>query len=515
MIKKLFFLGIVLSAFLCACTTEDTGGGNNVDTQQPMALAFDNYLGRASTGTTRSSITDNTSLGAAGIGIYARYTKDSMYMVNKTAENYFSVGDIGSDDYNKHLNTPVTDIFQANFMNNIKLYSDNGTWTYRPTHYWPSTGSEFLTFIAYGPYDNNTKLYTKTKTGEGTAADSTYAEGGKNPIYYKYDINDTSKGMYDLVWNYNNTWNLQMYLPTGMDRSAWSISNYYGTNNTGDGDRISGRWNPNDTEHTYKYEWEQTNNYRCVRLKMAHACARLAFVVSCPALSTTDNYIDIPEGKDSVWSGAQITVDTVWVMGKIPQSGYLNLANNTTISNDPNTTSWENLDTSYEGSMVFPFYKFSEGEFDENSSSNLMWKPNNTESNLIKGVKTKGSDGKNTITVNTIGNSDNEYLYIIPPGQKQFYYCYVAWTVNYRDGTTGNVAKEGLHYSALGITERINFEAGKSYVLNLKIGQSDGGSKVEPLSNFNALHFTVNTDDWGNESPVRVYGNWTTGGQQF
>lgn len=540
MIKKLFFLGIVLSAFLCACTTEDTGGGET-ENQQQLEVGFSPYISRSTAQTTRTTVMDNSTLGQAGVGVFAMYSKDSMFYSKET-----SLTINGFESGNKTFPTKTS--FVPNFMKNIKVWNKNndGAWTYNQTRYWPMNYNEFISFLAYGPYDASVQLYTKkvTTTGEGEGAtkDSTYTTGGGSPVFYKYDVSN----MKDLVWNTNNTWNMGLVYQGFIDGKLNTSNNYqYGP--TQNGERGDDYWKPSNTT-LYNYSnTDQAGNvhkYYEVKLNMAHATSRLAYVITCPALENDDNYGEIPEGSTSVESGAQITVDTLVLLGDAKsgrdnnpkgifiKSGYLNLAGNTATTQDnkqnewAGTTKWEGLSSE---KVSFSFYNFNSGTMANPTSENkLMWRPGTEQSNVIKG--TKDNNGK--INVNYIGNASDSYLYIIPqdlrilknPGYTQeelqnYYrfmrneytfpdrplYCYIAYTVKYKDGTSGKVAEDGIHYNGYGFFN-CNFEPGQAYVLYIQIGRSDGGSTSNPRSELNAIHFGVKLADWPEEDYTIMYG---------
>lgn len=523
----------VLPLLVVACSTDDSVTDQIVESNQPMPVAFNTYLGRAASTSTRSSITDVTSIGNDGVGVFAMYTKDSVY-----AERITDHGVQTGSTYTEYETlkkqfldeATITNNFRSNFMNNVKVWNNNGTWTYNDTRYWPTNYNECVSFIAYGPYDENAKLYTQKETtvGEGNNATTTttYQEGGGNAIYYKYgpekaEGDHTHKmkiqgteytyneykvaSTKDLVWNWKNTRNLQLYWADMVNTEYLYSTDYNISGYTGNPEAaINSDWHPSDNEHTFSID--QLNDYFCVHLNMAHATSRIAFVVSCPALQTSDNYSEIPEDQDTIWSGAQITIDTVMILGDLGTEGYLNIANNTgTYPTDDNgkslipATQWD-IKTTDQG--YFPFYKYVNGEYDGSSSDKYLWKPSTTECNLIKGVKDK--DGK--ITVNTIGNSAQDYLFVTPDAQRQNYFIYIAWTVKYRNGTSDEVLKKGIHYNTHGLTNAMALEAGKAYVFNMQIGRSDGGSTSFPYTHFNAIHFSVDVEDWDNEQSVPVYG---------
>lgn len=542
MIKKLFFIGIVLSAFLCACTTEDSASEEKYENTDPLEIGFGSYLGRSANSTsTRAGIYTKDVLGKDGIGIYAMYTKDQMFSLTGT-----TVTRKASSPYydGKDKEFPAVNKFDPNFMSNIKLWDKNedGAWTYTPVHYWPMHEYEFITFLSYGPYTDSQKLYTKTETTEGATTTTSFAEGGDNPIYLKYELGSDTK---DVLWNYNPTWNMQLlyqiFNGEGQYR-GYAFPNYSFTGNNGS--LFDDQWQPSDTE-TYPYsttKYGKKYYYYHVKLKMAHACSRIAFKITCPSLLTPDNYGDIPDGQTSTESGTQITVDKVVLLGDAKsgdsdnpkgvfyKSGYLNLLNT-----DKENAQWEGLS---DDKVAYSFNKFNDGSIDETLNATNIWNPTNTENAVIKGTKDKNGN----ITVNNIGSGPNDYLFVIPqdfrlyiagdsyynadryyqflgrtsggnPYPDRPLYVYIEYTVKYKDGTTGTVKDDGIKYSGYGWVSQ-NFLPGHSYVLNIQIGRSDGGSTNETKTDFNAIHFGVDVDPWANESSVDVNGGFGKNSRQ-
>lgn len=517
MIKKLFFLGIVLSAFLCACTTEDSAS-EEVQASQDLPIGFNPYLGR--TATTRSTIYNSKSdLGTIGVGVYAMYSKGEAFDPNteNTSYKYY----YGREE----LTCNTTSFFKHNYMNNVHVWDKNndGAWTYSPVRYWPNHSNEFISFLAYGPYQATaptlyTKTVTETVTEGGTTTNVTsFESNGSNPVYLKYELGSDPKNHYDLMWNYNNTWNMQLTInyfnkdgEYGKDGSG--ITNY-AQRNDGNKDDKDDKWSPADTE---TYPGSRSAKYYEVKLKMAHACARIAYTITSPALKNKDNFAN----DDDKESNNTIKINKVVFLGDaksgvsespkgvFTKSGYLNLTNTSKAG------MWEGLS---DEKVAFSFKDFYDGTYDNTSKPNI-WTPGSstTTNNIIKATK----DDAGKVSVNTIGNSADGYLFIIPQNLdfdnqaevNQFVngkiltgkplYCYVDYTVQYKDITDGTV-KDGVNYQCYGFINK-NFEAGKAYVIHIQIGSEDGGSTSFPQTQLNSIHFRVEADPWANEEETTV-----------
>lgn len=533
--KNLITTALALTALfmLGACTSDDSVS-QSVDgttSQDPLPIGFDTYLGRAAS--TRASVYTADNLGVDGIGIYAMYSKDVMY--SPTESSLF----VYVPDYRYRMDFPTTKNFTPNFMDNIKLYYDNTlkVWTYKPVRYWPMYYNEFITFFAYGPYETPAPtLYTKTETttGEGDAAvtTATFTEGGDQPIYKKYVVDKDPKNHKDIVWNYNQTWNMQLYVKFFLDDGTYQTSeNYYWSGSN----LMTDLWQPTDKE-TYPGS-PYGRGYYAVKFKMGHATSRIAYSITSPALLNADNFKD---GETN--SNTQIKINKLMFLGDAKSatsdnpkgafygSGYLNIASDSHVNLNSSgtetrgTAQWEGIDA--ENKVAFTFTDFYAGTYDNTRKPNI-WEPDasKTTNNIIS--STKGEDGK--ITVNSIGNASDGYLFVIPQdlslkdddiypiffGRQTFedrpLYCYIDYTVQYKDITTGEV-KDGVTYRSYGMVSQ-NFEAGKAYVIHIQIGNPDGGSTSPIETQLNSIHFTVDIDSWPDEQEVSSDAgiDWNTG----
>lgn len=524
---RFYIPALALLAMLGSCSTDDTASDEaelNSQQQQQLEIGFSPYLGRAAA--TRASIYTSDNLGTDGIGIYAMYTKDKMYSPTETEMTTPAEFQLEQKTYEASPN------FTPNFMNNIKLYydSDLGVWTYQPIRYWPMYQNEFITFLAYGPYESTAPtLYTKTVTttttenGDGTTTtteNTSFTEGGAIPIYKKYVVDKAPKNHKDIVWNYNPTWNMQSY-PIYFNEDGTYNSMFFNWHGSSHLTQYYGGnvWTPLDNE-TYPY-----GTYYGVKFKMAHACARIAYSITSPALENADNFA----GSDKE-SNTQIKINKLVFLGDAKSgadenpkgafygAGYFNIASdshedlNQSGTETRGTAQWEGIDS--ENKVAFTFTDFYDGTYDNTKTPNI-WVPgtSTTTNNILKSTK----DDNGNITVNSIGNASNGYLFVIPQDlslgtddvssflsgttyEGKPLYLYIDYTVQYKDITTGDV-KDGVTYRSYGFISQ-NFEAGKSYVIHIQIGQPDGGSASYPTTQLNAIHFNVTTDSWDNEQEV-------------
>lgn len=131
---KKFFMGIAAMAALTlvSCSSDDLNSLSD-NSSKNEAISFDSYLGRSAVAVngSRGSVLDNTTLPAAGFGVFGNYSS--------------------GDDVK----------FGVNLFKNQKVTgtTSNGstTWTYEGgVKYWPSTGH--IDFLAYAPYDADKAL---------------------------------------------------------------------------------------------------------------------------------------------------------------------------------------------------------------------------------------------------------------------------------------------------------------------------------------------------------------------
>lgn len=460
--KHFFSTAMALMAIglFAACSSEDvTSVVQDQQDQQAPAISFYNYLGRAAT---RGTITDGTSISTDGVGVFAMYTKDGKY---------------GEDNY---VN------FDPNFMYNVKVHGPEGTnarWTYSPLRYWPTSAKDYVSFLAYGPW-------RETAPKLCDASGSTPAETG-NLTWIKHEVSTDVAKQVDFIRGRIGTTNMQI-----QRNATTGVSTYKSDNSSAFTGNSSTTW------------------YKDVNLKMIHACSRIAVVISAPALLDEKNYVYTAGEKGTVKSNTVITVNKVMLLGdntsatgETPTgafypSAYLNLAGNIKGSAGKYTTDfWSNKATN--GKLAFTLDKFANGTYDAKTKTYTaagynIWKPTTTETNVIQGTMTNGTPS--SIKVNDIGTKNDNYLFVIPQNfttSDNPLYCYIEYTVSYKEGTTGDVASKGVVCSAYGKIEQ-DMTAGSAYVIHINIG-SDGGA-----TSLNAIQFHVSVDAWADEAGTDV-----------
>ena len=133
---KKFVMGIAAMAALTlvSCSSDDLDSFSD-NSSKNEAISFDGYLGRSAVAVngTRGSEVKIGDLQTDGFGVFGKYTPTD----GQTSD--------------------------ANFFKNQKVtYSTTESkWTYSPLKFWPSDGH--IDFLAYAPYDKNTKLTDGSK----------------------------------------------------------------------------------------------------------------------------------------------------------------------------------------------------------------------------------------------------------------------------------------------------------------------------------------------------------------
>lgn len=131
---KKFVMGIAAMAALTlvSCSSDDLDSFSD-NSSKNEAISFDGYLGRSAVAVngTRGSVLDKDALQklpetAGAFGVFGNYSKDA---ITAYGENLFK---------------------------NQKVFYSNSEWTYTPYKYWLPEGH--IDFLAYAPYDANTKL---------------------------------------------------------------------------------------------------------------------------------------------------------------------------------------------------------------------------------------------------------------------------------------------------------------------------------------------------------------------
>lgn len=143
---KKFVMGIAAMAALTlvSCSSDDLDSFSD-NSSKNEAISFDGYLGRSAVAVngTRGSVVDVTALQSVGFGVFGNYSKD------------------------------VTTAYGNNLFDNQQVTYDKSAtpaakWTYSPLKFWPSDGH--IDFLAYAPYDKDTKLTDVSKIKDFTVS---------------------------------------------------------------------------------------------------------------------------------------------------------------------------------------------------------------------------------------------------------------------------------------------------------------------------------------------------------
>lgn len=141
--NKKFFMGIAAMAALTlvSCSSDDLDSLSD-NSSKNEAISFDGYLGRSAVAVngTRGSEVKIDQLKTGGFGVFGNYSKET------------------------------TTAYGNSLFDNQQVTYDNdkSKWTYSPLKFWPSDGH--IDFLAYAPYDKNTKLTDGPKINNFTVS---------------------------------------------------------------------------------------------------------------------------------------------------------------------------------------------------------------------------------------------------------------------------------------------------------------------------------------------------------
>lgn len=454
-----------------ACSSDDTttSAVTEQEQTQPTAITFNTYLGRSTRGTIISS-TDNLSVGVVGMS---------------TSGKKFSNGsEVSTGGQSSETVEPN---FSINFMPNTAITKSGDTWGYNPVRYWPTSPTDYVTFLTYAPYSSTEKFYDAS--GDGNPS----SESG-NLTWIKHTVNSNVSDQVDLLRSRYNLANMQLY--------------------TGENNTVTKNADDNNAFTTIGTE-------NVVNVKLIHATSRLAVAVTAPFLTSDDNNDNNNFKTGEKESNTQITINKIVLLGDgtsatgtpkgvFTKEAYLNLAGGVTYDETAKTYTFENLWKHQSNDVqAFTFNAFATGDYDANSvsgtSPKLVWSPS-TESKVIKGTRTVTNTGTETAPVysytsyksNAVGTKASDYLFLIPQKftSSNPLYVYIDYTIKYAD-----VDGSGVNYTAYGTignsTEGQEFLAGHAYVLNIEIDGTNG-PKLTPIK------FTVSLEPWPDEERVTV-----------
>lgn len=274
----------VLAVFLLGgCSTDDTfdEGAHTATTQKDVAIGFGSYLGRSAT-TRGTAINEPAEIALnGGVGVFAMYTSDGKYDPAST---------------NANDTTDFVDNFMQNFNVHSALSDDSlltGTanvadnWTYGPLRFWPSKSDDYVSFMAYAPYNS----------GYGTLYNNQAATTGDR-TYIRHTVNAEPRDQVDLLYSSGtNITNMQLYDQDG----TW--------HQTGD------------------FYQADENSVPRVRLNFKHATSRIGFVVTSSTLKQRTSFSYSIENEkrtlQEIWEEAMRTGMSIEISEDLESDFYI------------------------------------------------------------------------------------------------------------------------------------------------------------------------------------------------
>lgn len=471
-----------------ACSSDDTttSAVTEQEQTQPTAITFNTYLGRSTRGTiaTADNITSKGGVGVIGMSTTGKkYGNGSIEITSVTGQT--------------ETKEDAEANFSINFMPNTALTkpSSGEIWSYNPVRYWPTASTDYLTFLVYAPYADET-LYDASGDGEPSSTSG-------NLTWIKHEVKSTVADQVDLLRSRYNLANMQLLTD--------------GTNVT--------------TKSDESKAFTEVGSEKVVNVDLIHATSRLAVAVTAPFLTDNATAADNFKNGNNTTSNTQITINKIVLLGDntsatettpkgiFTKSAYLNLAGGVTYddnasSNDQWTYTYNNLwKHQSTDELSFSYSDFATGTYKITSHSSdpnnpqLIWtqatsQPTDGTQNIIKATRTV-TENSGTYTYsdyksNAVGTKASDYLFLIPQKftSSTPLYVYIDYTIKYAD-----VTGSAVNYTAYGkigdSTDGQEFKAGHAYVLNIEIDGTNG-PKLTPIK------FTVSLEPWPDEEGVNV-----------
>lgn len=200
---KKFVMGIAAMAALtlvsCSSDDLDSFSGNSSKNE---AISFDGYLGRSAVAVngSRGSEVKIDQLKTGGFGVFGNYSKET------------------------------TTAYGNSLFDNQQVTYDNdkSKWTYSPLKFWPSDGH--IDFLAYAPYDKNTKLTDGSKINN-------------------FIVSKTIADQTDLLWT-NATSSISPDLTSAKEKVKFQF--HHALSRLGYTVKLSGNYSPDNVTFTLK-----------------------------------------------------------------------------------------------------------------------------------------------------------------------------------------------------------------------------------------------------------------------
>lgn len=201
--NKKFFMGIAAMAALTlvSCSSDDLDSVSD-NSSKNEAISFDGYLGRSAVAVngSRGSEVKIDQLKTGGFGVFGNYSKET------------------------------TTAYGNSLFDNQQVTYDNdkSKWTYSPLKFWPSDGH--IDFLAYAPYDKNTKL----------------TDG---PKINNFIVSKTITDQTDLLWT-NATSSISADLTSTKEKVKFQF--HHALSRLGYTVKLSGNYSPDNVTFTLK-----------------------------------------------------------------------------------------------------------------------------------------------------------------------------------------------------------------------------------------------------------------------
>lgn len=201
--NKKFFMGIAAMAALTlvSCSSDDLDSVSD-NSSKNEAISFDGYLGRSAVAVngSRGSEVKIDQLKTGGFGVFGNYSKGT------------------------------TTAYGNSLFDNQQVTYDNdkSKWTYSPLKFWPSDGH--IDFLAYAPYDKNTKLTDGSKINN-------------------FIVSKTITDQTDLLWT-NATSSISADLTSTKEKVKFQF--HHALSRLGYTVKLSGNYSPDNVTFTLK-----------------------------------------------------------------------------------------------------------------------------------------------------------------------------------------------------------------------------------------------------------------------
>lgn len=269
---------LVSAAIFTACSTEDTLDTPRQTAQtEQVPIGFGNYLSRATQTRGVPTLEPVDVARNGGIGVFAMYTNGRQYNPDST-----QVTDTTKFYANFMQHSNLTNTLSSDSLGKATVAAVADNWTYAPIRYWPNGENEYVSFLAYAPYDND-----KSNPYRGVLMSNTGYYGGPYDNTYKlHYIAADPRDQIDLLYaDPTNITNMQL------------------------------RRNPTTNEWIKKGDFYESadGHTPLVKLNFKHATSRIGFAITSSTLKDPKNYVYNGGGRTYTFGevGSSMWIDVI------------------------------------------------------------------------------------------------------------------------------------------------------------------------------------------------------------